>query len=81
MPHSARPIARAAISAARSGRSSGPHSISGCFANRSRRPAARRLDEIAAAAGKSAQRRAPSLCEQILGACVDPLEATYVIKI
>ncbi len=39
------------------------------------------LVEIAAAAGKSAQRRRQVLCERVLGACTDPLEATYVIKI
>ncbi|HEV8020436.1 MAG TPA: ATP-dependent DNA ligase [Candidatus Lustribacter sp.] len=39
------------------------------------------LVEIAAAAGKSAQRRRQVLCERILGACTDPLEATYVIKV
>jgi DNA ligase 1 len=39
------------------------------------------LVEIAAASGKSAQRRRQVLCERILGACTDPLEATYVIKI
>jgi DNA ligase-1 len=39
------------------------------------------LVEIAAASGKSAQRRRQVLCERVLGACADPLEATYVIKI
>ena len=39
------------------------------------------LDEIAAANGKSAQKRRQIVCEQILAACTDPLEATYVIKI
>ncbi len=39
------------------------------------------FDEIAAAAGKSAGKRRLRLCERILGACTDPLEATYVIKI
>jgi DNA ligase-1 len=39
------------------------------------------LDEIADAAGKSAQRRRQYLCERILGACTEPLEATYVVKI
>jgi DNA ligase-1 len=39
------------------------------------------LVEIAGAAGKSAQKRRQVLCERILGACTDPLEATYVIKI
>lgn len=39
------------------------------------------FDEIAAVSGKSAGRRRLRLCERILGACVDPLEATYVIKV
>jgi DNA ligase-1 len=39
------------------------------------------LDEIASASGKNAQKRRAFLCERILGACTDPLEATYVIKI
>jgi DNA ligase-1 len=39
------------------------------------------LDEIADAAGKSAGRKRVLLCERILGACGDALEATYVIKI
>jgi len=39
------------------------------------------LVEIAGASGKSAQRRRQVLCERVLGACTDPLEATYVIKI
>jgi DNA ligase-1 len=39
------------------------------------------LGEIADAAGKSAQRRRQILCERILGACTEPLEATYAIKI
>jgi DNA ligase 1 len=39
------------------------------------------FDEIATASGKSAGKRRLHLCEQILGACTDPLEATYVIKI
>ena len=39
------------------------------------------LDEIAAAAGKNAQKRRRILCERIFSACSDPLEATYVIKI
>ena len=39
------------------------------------------FDQIAAASGKSAGKRRLLLCERILGACVDPLEATYVIKI
>lgn len=39
------------------------------------------FDEIAAASGKNAARRRGYLCERIFGACADPLEATYVIKI
>jgi DNA ligase-1 len=39
------------------------------------------LDEIADASGKSAGRKRMLLCERILGACSDELEATYVIKI
>ncbi|MGB6985731.1 MAG: ATP-dependent DNA ligase [Candidatus Aquilonibacter sp.] len=39
------------------------------------------FDEIAAASGKSAGKRRLHLCERILGACTDPLEVTYVIKI
>ena len=39
------------------------------------------LDEIAGANGKSAQKRRQIVCERILGACIDPLEATYVIKV
>jgi DNA ligase-1 len=39
------------------------------------------LDEIADASGKSAGRKRVLLCERILGACADALEATYVIKI
>jgi DNA ligase-1 len=39
------------------------------------------LDEIAAANGKQAQKRRRVLCERIFGACTDPLEATYVVKI
>ncbi|MEA2785722.1 MAG: ligase 1 [Candidatus Eremiobacteraeota bacterium] len=39
------------------------------------------LDEIAAAAGKNAQKRRRIVCERIFSACADPLEATYVIKI
>ncbi len=39
------------------------------------------LDEIADANGKSAQKRRSVLCERILAACTDQLEATYVIKI
>jgi DNA ligase-1 len=37
--------------------------------------------EIAAASGRSAGKRRLHLCERILGACTDPREATYVIKI
>jgi DNA ligase-1 len=39
------------------------------------------LDDIADAAGKTAGRKRQLLCERILSACTDPLEATYVIKI
>jgi DNA ligase-1 len=39
------------------------------------------LAQMAAASGKSAQKRRQILCERVLGACTDPLEATYVIKI
>jgi DNA ligase-1 len=39
------------------------------------------LEQIAAASGKSAQKRRQVVCEQILAACSEPLEATYVIKI
>ena len=39
------------------------------------------FDDVAAASGKSAGKRRLHLCERILGACRDPLEATYVIKI
>lgn len=42
---------------------------------------AQRFDEIAVASGKSAGKRRLHQCEQILGACTDALEATYVIKI
>jgi DNA ligase-1 len=47
------------------------------------RPAALKsmLDEIADASGKSAGRKRQVLCERILGACTDPVEATFVIKI
>jgi len=41
----------------------------------------RLLEEIAAVSGPHAQRRRLVLCERILGACTEPLEATYVIKI
>ncbi|GAC1498980.1 MAG: ATP-dependent DNA ligase [Vulcanimicrobiaceae bacterium] len=39
------------------------------------------LDEIARASGKSSGRRRQLLCEQILAACMQPVEAKYVIKI
>jgi DNA ligase-1 len=39
------------------------------------------FDEIAAASGRAAGKRRLHLCERILGACTEPLEATYVIKI
>jgi DNA ligase-1 len=39
------------------------------------------LLEIADASGKNAARRRRIICERILGACTEPLEATYVIKI
>ena len=39
------------------------------------------LLEIANASGKNAQKRRRVLCERIFGACTDPLEATYVVKI
>lgn len=39
------------------------------------------FEEIAAATGRSAGKRRLHLCERILGACTDPLEATYVVKI
>ena len=39
------------------------------------------LVEMATASGKNAQRRRQVLCERVLGACTEPLEATYVIKI
>jgi DNA ligase 1 len=39
------------------------------------------FEEIAAASGSSAGKRRLHLCERILGACSDPLEATYTIKI
>jgi DNA ligase-1 len=39
------------------------------------------LDAIADARGKSAGRKRQLLCERILSACTEPLEATYVIKI
>lgn len=40
-----------------------------------------RFAEIAAASGKSAGKRRRYLCERILAACSQPLEAKYVIKI
>jgi len=39
------------------------------------------LAEIADGVGKGAGRKRQILCERILGACTDPIEATYVIKI
>jgi DNA ligase-1 len=39
------------------------------------------FEEIAAASGKAAGKKREALCERILGACTDPVEATYVIKI
>ena len=39
------------------------------------------LDAIADARGKTAARTRALLCERIFGACTDPLEATYIIKI
>lgn len=39
------------------------------------------LEEIAAASGKAAGKKCEALCERILSACTDPVEATYVIKI
>ena len=39
------------------------------------------FEEIAAAGGRSAGKRRLHLCERILGACTDHLEATYVVKI
>lgn len=40
-----------------------------------------RFDEIATASGKNAGKRREAVLEQILRACTQPLEATYVIKI
>lgn len=37
--------------------------------------------EIARASGKSAERTREAICERILAACTDPVEATYTIKI
>ncbi len=39
------------------------------------------FEQIAAASGKAAGRKREALCERILSACTDPVEATYVIKI
>ncbi|MDP9110787.1 MAG: DNA ligase, partial [Candidatus Eremiobacteraeota bacterium] len=39
------------------------------------------FEQIATVAGKSAGRKREALCERILGACTEPLEATYVVKI
>lgn len=39
------------------------------------------FEEIAAAKGKSAGRKREALCERILRACSESLEATYVVKI
>jgi DNA ligase-1 len=39
------------------------------------------FEEIASLSGKSAGKRRMHLCERILAACRDPLEATYAIKI
>lgn len=39
------------------------------------------FEQIAAASGKAAGRKREALCERILRACSDPVEATYVIKI
>ncbi|HZT13312.1 MAG TPA: ATP-dependent DNA ligase [Candidatus Baltobacteraceae bacterium] len=39
------------------------------------------FEAIASASGKSAGRKRLALCERILRACTDPVEATYVIKI
>lgn len=39
------------------------------------------LDQIADASGKSAGRKRQVLCERILSACTETVEATYVIKI
>jgi len=39
------------------------------------------FEEIAAASGRAAGKRRLHLCERILAACSEPLEATYVIKI
>lgn len=39
------------------------------------------FEEIAGASGKAAGRKRQALCERILRACTDPVEATYVIKV
>ncbi len=39
------------------------------------------FEDIAAAAGKAAGKKREALCERILRACTDSVEATYVIKI
>lgn len=39
------------------------------------------FEQIAAASGKAAGKKRQALCERILRACDDPLEATYVIKV
>ena len=39
------------------------------------------FEEIAASTGKAAGKRRLHLCERILAACTDPLEATYTIKV
>lgn len=39
------------------------------------------FEQMAAASGKAAGRKREALCERILRACTDPVEATYVIKI
>jgi DNA ligase-1 len=39
------------------------------------------FEEIAAAKGKAAGKKREALCERILRACTQPVEATYVIKI
>jgi len=39
------------------------------------------FEQIAGASGKNAGRKRQALCERILRACADPLEAVYVIKI
>jgi DNA ligase 1 len=39
------------------------------------------FEQIADASGKAAGRKREALCERVLRACTDPVEATYVIKI